>query len=617
MPMCDVYLPGSPFQFGPRHTYGVHMNYSREFSVEATTSGNALECSLSSEYPVDRPWGREILLHTSAAVDLSRAPLPLIESHDTTRLPVGVVENLRVSGGKLRGTVRFGESDRAKELAQDARTGVLRALSIAYVIVTKEQQGQDVVVTLWQPYECSLVSVPADPTVGFGRSFEKGIHHMNTNENEMSRSQRRGMARTESEERERTSELLALGRHFDARDDAETAVSEGWSIDQFHRHLLTKIKPSASITPVSELGLSRGEMQRFSIRRALLALTDDSPSGEFRRKAAFEMEVSDAWLKQTGRESRGISIPPDVLTAEDFVTQRGRRDLVVGTASAGGNLVSTTVMGSSFIDLLREKNMFVGMGATMLTDLTGEIRLPRQTGGATGYWVAENSAPSESQPTFDQVALTPRSIAAFTDFSRKLSLQSSPDIENIIRKDLVETINSTLEAAAIAGSGAGEEPTGILNTAGVGAILLGTDGGAVSWDLMVDLQGAVMNAKVDPNSCGWYMNPKTRAKALKTQQFAGTSGANVYEAALAIGQVGVSTHLPSNLTKGASSGICSALIYGDASQVVIGMWGGLDLMLDPYTHATSGGKRVIAFLDCDVGIRVPGAFAVCKEVLTS
>jgi HK97 family phage major capsid protein len=599
------------------------MNYSREFSVEATTSGNALECSLSSEYPVDRPWGREILLHTSAAVDLSRAPLPLIESHDTTRLPVGVVENLRVSGGKLRGTVRFGESDRAKELAQDARTGVLRALSIAYVIVTKEQQGQDVVVTLWQPYECSLVSVPADPTVGFGRSFEKGIHHMNTNENEMSRSQRRGLARSENDERERTSEILALGRQFDARDDAEAAISQGWSIDQFRGHLLSKMRPTPSLTlhddtySPRELGMSNQEKRRFSIRRALLALTDDTPSGEFRRQAGFELEASRAWLQMTGRESRGIIIPPDVLAAPDFVTTRGRRDLVVGTPSAGGNLVSTTVVGSAFIDMLRAKNMFVEMGATMLTDLNGEIRLPRQTGGTTGYWVAENQAPSESQPTFDQVPLTPRSIAAFTDFSRKLALQSSPDIENIIRKDLTETINSTLEAAVIAGAGVGEEPIGILNTAGVGAIPLGTDGGALSWDLMVDLQGAVMNAKVDPASCGWFMNPKSRAKALKTQQFAGTSGANVYEATLAIGQIGVSTHVPSNLSKGASNGICSALIYGDASQVVIGMWGGLDLMLDPYTNANYGGKRVIAFLDCDVGIRVPGAFAVCKEVLTS
>ncbi|MFV0663136.1 phage major capsid protein [Denitromonas sp.] len=529
------------------------------------------------------------------------------------------MENLRVSGGKLRGTVRFGESDRTKELAQDARSGILRALSIAYVIETKEHQGDDVIVTLWQPYECSLVSVPADPTVGFGRSFQKGNEHMNTTESEtqhMTRSQRIAAGRTEKDERERTAEVLALGREFNARDDAEVAVAEGWPIDQFRRHLLSRIKAAPTITP-TELGLSNGDKRRFSIRRALLALTDETPSGEFRRQAGFELEVSRAWQESSGSEARGISIPPDVLAADDFVIDRGRRDLVVGTPSAGGNLVSTKVIGSAFIDLLRAKNMFFGMGSTILADLNGEIRLPRQTGGSTGYWVAENAAPSESQPTFDQVALTPRSIAAFTDFSRKLALQSSPDIENIIRRDLTENINSTLEAAVIAGSGSGEEPTGILNTSGVGGVVLGNNGGALSWDLMVDLQAAVLNGNVDPSSCGWFMNPKTRAKALKTQQFSGTSGANVYEATLAIGQIGVSTHLPSDLSKGTSSGICSAVIYGDASQVVIGLWGGLDLMVDPYTNATYGGKRVIAFLDCDVGLRRPGAFAVCKDVLTS
>ena len=604
------------------------MMYTRDFNLEARASADALECSLSSEFPVERSWGLEILEHTAQAVDLKRAPLPLIESHDPSRLPVGTVENLRVAGGKLRGTLRFGKSQRAQELQADAQSGVLRSLSIGYQVHKTERHGDEIRVVRWQPYECSLVSVPADPTVGIGRSLHSSgdstmLDHDQTASQDapLSRSQRIAANQAARDASARNSDIAALGRQFDAMDDALSAIERGASVEEFRRHLLSKLQPAPSFTPGdirnSSLGMSSREIRGFSVLRALAALMDDTPGGEFRRKAGLELEASRAWQQQSGNERGGISIPPDVLLSDDFFIKGGQRDLVVGTASAGGNLVSTTVLASNFIELLRKKSVIFDLGATVLSDLVGEIRLPRQAGGATGYWVGENGTPSESQMSVDQVPLSPKSIGTYTDFSRRLALQSSMDVEMLVRNDLAVALALGIEQAAFAGTGAGSQPIGILNTSGVGAVVLGANGAAPDWATLVDLQASVELANVDLEACAWVMNAKTRAKLLKTQQFAGTSGANVYEAAQAIGRIGVSQHMPSDLTKGSSVGVCSAMIYGDFSQLVIGMWGGLDLILDPYTNATSGGKRVIAFQDVDIGVRRGGAFAVCKEILTS
>lgn len=605
----------------------------RFLSASATVNQDArtVELSFSSTEPCDRWWGREVLDHSPRAVDMSRLVegCPLLLQHDQAR-QIGVVQRAWLDDEKGRAVVRFSRAPDADAIFQDVADGIRSNVSVGYQILetqNAESDGEPVVlVTRWRPYEISIVSVGFDATVGVGRQLDRS-NNMDTNTNgqhddqgaHLSRGQSRALAKSREEEAARMREIRALAKRFGLESEGDQAIEEGTPVDEFKELVMRKMPRCGTLRPAerTEIGMTRNDIGRYSILRAINALMDDSPTGEARRKAGFEIECSRAYQAAIGRESDGITIPPDVLDADDFLPSRARRDLTVGTFAGGGALVPTTVDGSRFIDMLRAQSVIFDLGVTILRDLTGNVSIPRQTGTAAAYWVAENVGLTEGQMTVDQLQLTPKTCGAYTDFSRRLALQTSGDAERLVRRDLTALLSAELERVTFNGSGSGTQPAGIMNTSGIGAVQGGANGAAPTWDMLVDLQAAIMNANVSPDSSAWAMNPKTRAKLLKTQQFAGTSGDNVYQAALAIGKIIVSTYLPSDLTKGTSVGVCSAIIYGDFSNVVIGMWGGLDLMLDPYTGGTAGTKRLIAFMDVDIGLRQAAAFAAMKDALTT
>ena len=300
-----------------------------------------------------------------------------------------------------------------------------------------------------------------------------------------------------------------------------------------------------------------------------------------------------------------------------------RRDLLVGTATAGGNTVDTLLLAASFIDLLRNKMMVRRMGAQVLGGLTGSIAIPRQTGGATAYWVAESGSPTESQQAFDQVMMAPKTLGAFTDISRKLLLQSSLDVEMFVQNDLATVIALEIDRAAISGLGASNQPTGILNTAGIGDVAGGVNGLAPTWANIVELWSDLASANTDFGAMGILTNPKVIGKLLTTLKAAGVAGFITEGFPGADGMVnisgmrgGVSNQVPSNLTKGTSAGVCSALISGNWNDLIIGQWGSLDLIVDPYTSSTSGTVRVVALQDVDIAVRHPESFSAMKDALT-
>lgn len=591
---------------------------TRHFDIEARAAGDGIECSLSSEYPVDRAWGREVLVHTAEAIDLSRSPLPLIESHDTQRLPVGVIDGLRVVGRKLRGTIRFGNSARAQELAADARAGILRSLSIGYSISKTEQAGDAIRVTRWAPHECSLVSVPADPTVGIGRSLSKGTQTMNYDtdtQEQQSRSQRRAENRALADERERTQDILAIGENYGLQSLAAEAVRDGCSLAEFQKRCIeamsTRARPTADISLGDNwlMGSSRSrETREYSLVRAITA----AATGDW-SKAGYEREVSKELERQSGRAARSLMVPLDALAPQ-------RRDLTVGTATAGGNLVETVHGG--FVDMLRQRSVVLSR-ATWLTGLSGNVDLPRQTGAATAYWVAENGAATESQQSFDRIELRPKSVSAFTDISRRMMLQTGGAIEQLVRNDLTAQLSIALETAAVNGSGSGNQPVGVLNTSGIGAVAIGTNGGAPTWAHMVGLETALTASHADTASLAYITNGAVRGK-LRTTETATGSGQFVWQGTgePGMGTIGgyaaaVSQAVPSNLTKGTSSGVCSAVILGNWSDLLIGQWGGLDLLVDPYSNSSAGIVRVVAFMDVDVAVRYAESFAAIKDALTA
>lgn len=406
----------------------------------------------------------------------------------------------------------------------------------------------------------------------------------------------------------RVSEILAIGKMF-GRHGGDTKAAEalqaGKTSEQFRQEMLEHM--ASQPVPTADIGMSKKEVKQFSFLRAINALVNPTDR-KAQEAAAFEREASDAVASKLGRSAQGFFVPHDVQ----------RRDLVVGTPTAGGNLVATDLLAGSFIDMLRNRMMVIQMGAQMLTGLQGNISIPRQTGGATAYWVAEGNAPTESTQAVDQVAMSPKTVGAYTDISRKLLLQSSIDVESFVRSDLASVLALAIDLAAINGTGSGNnQPTGILAASGVGLVAGGTDGAAPSWGHIVALETAVAVANADVAAMGYLTNAKVRGKLKTTSKVSGQNGF-VWEDGNTLNgyTAGVSNQVPSNLTKASGTNL-SAILFGNWSDLLIGQWGTLDLMVDPYSNSTSGTVRVVALQDVDIAIRQAASFAVMKDAITT
>jgi HK97 family phage major capsid protein len=263
--------------------------------------------------------------------------------------------------------------------------------------------------------------------------------------------------------------------------------------------------------------------------------------------------------------------------------------------------------------------VITGMGTRMMTGLQGNVAIPKQSGSATHYWVAENGAPTESQQTLAQVTMTPKTVGAFTDISRRLLLQSSIDVEMLVRDDLAAVLGRAVQGAAISGSGSSNQPSGLL-TLITASVIGGTNGAAPDWQDIIDLETAVAVGNADVGTLGYLTNPKVRGKLKSTQKFSSTNGQPVYEQGdtpLNGYRAGITNAVPSNLTKGSASGVCSAIIFGNFADLMIGMWGALDLMVDPYTGSSAGTVRVVALQDVDIAVRNLESFSTMVDALTT
>ena len=580
-----------------------------------------VELAFASETPYERWWGVEILDLSAPSVRLGRltAGGPLLMDHDS-RDHIGVIESVQIGTDRVgRAVVRFGKSARAEEVFQDVKDGIRQNVSVGYMIhkavLVEQNEEQDTYrVTDWEPFEVSLTSVAADVSVGIGRAAdaESPIEFIPLQEKQIMSDINVEEVRAEAvkSEQKRTQEIIAMGEQFKAYGAdgvAAECLRNGKSVEETRAAIMTKIGTRA--LPSADIGMTQEEARSFSFVRAIQAavLIKDGKFSQARDIGGFELDASDAVAKKMGRESRGFFVPNEVQ----------KRDLLVGTPTAGGNTVATDLLASSFIDLLRNKMAVTGLGAKFLTGLVGQIAIPRQTAGATAYWVAENGAPTESQQAFDQVTMTPKTLGAFTDITRKLLLQSSIDVEGLVRNDLATVIAMAIDLAAINGSGASNQPTGILNTAGIGSVAGGTNGLIPTWGNLVDLESQVAVANADLGALGYLTNAKVRGKLKQVSKVSGQNGF-IWEDGTVNGYAtGVSNQVPSNLTKGTASGICSAILFGNFADLIIGQWGNLDIMVDPYTGSTAGTVRVVALQDVDVAVRHAESFAAMKDALTA
>ena len=319
-------------------------------------------------------------------------------------------------------------------------------------------------------------------------------------------------------EQTRAREILAAGALHNRQDMAQKAVADGTSLDEFRSTLLADLAKTQKAVPTTDVGLSQKEVRQYSILRAIRALSNPTDR-RVQEDAAYEREVSQAAAQRSGKTERGFIIPTDILMS--------KRDLITGTATStakGGNLIQTDVMGASFIDVLRNAMVLPKLGARFMTGLQGNVAIPKRTTSVTAYWPGENTAPTEGTNVFGQVTMSPKTLAAYIDIGRRLAIQSSVDVEALVRDDLAQTLAIAIDAAAIGGAQT-NGPTGLRGTSGIGSVAMGTNGAVPTWASVASLVKEVEVDNALTGSLAFLTNPKVRYKLATTpKQSSGVEG---------------------------------------------------------------------------------------------
>ena len=584
----------------------------RSFSVDRAAldeESRTVEMSFSSELPYQRWFGMEILGHKDGEVDMgfiASGNAPLLVNHKQDEIPVAVIEKAWIdSDRKGRALVRFGRNSRANEVFADVQDGILRNVSVGYqvnkmdLVSSDEKSGDTFRVTSWTPLEASLVSVPADQSVGVGRSTETIIKEEITMQEEkkaekvdVAAIQEKARKDAMKAETARVGDILTIGRIHKMESEAAKAVENNMTVDAFRAQVLASVEEKANaveeVADSNKLDMSEKEVKRYSMFKLFRAMATNDW-----KDAGFERECSQAFEDKTGRRAKGAFIPPDVLMSGNFA----KRDLSTGIGTAGGYLVSEDLQPQSFIEMLRNSTSVIKLGARVLTGLEGDIDIPKQTGGATAYWVNEGGTLTESQQTLGQIRMTPKTVGCYTDITRRMMLQSSVDVENFVRSDFAQQMAIAIDLAAINGTGASGEPRGILKTTGIGSVTLNA-ANAPDWGDIVDLETALATDNALKGSLG-YVTTATIAGAMKQAVKDSGSGQFLLEGDMTNGyKLEVSNNVP-----------VKHIIFGNFADMIIGMWSGLDVTVDTNTLGTSGGTRIICFQDLDVAIRHAESFA--------
>ena len=616
----------------------------------------SFELSFSSEDPYERWFGVEILGHKKSEVRMDwlksgNAPLLLQHNHDQL---IGIIESAKLEGGRGTAVVRFGKGVLAQEIKQDVEDGIRRNVSVGYrvhemtLVKAGDETPSEYRVTDWEPFEVSSVSVPADRTVGTNRAdsdtvvpasdpitkkekeidmtpeaLKKEALRLGLSPDASLESVLKAQAKASRAEAvaENDAELVRQNSisqlasvHRDRISDVDTrataAITGKVSVDAFRREILdlytdgTAVVRTAAPAGSGRSAQERSDLGKFSIVKACRELCD---GGGVSGLTGVEREMHQEGLKEakeSGIGIKGFAVPTMVL----------QRDLTVTTE--GTDVVQTSISG--FIELLRSKMVMTDLGATFLSGLVGNIQIPKLTGGATSAWEGENDAGSESTPTIGNLSLSPKRLGTFIEVSNQFLMQSSVDAERMLQNDLAACIASAIETAAIHGTGANDQPTGIVATSGIGSVAGGTNGLAPTEAHIIALETAVATDNADVGALSYLTNSKVRGKlkgtAIESGQTEkvwgkGEQPLNGYGAA-------VTNLVSSTLTKG-DSDVCSAIIFGNFKDLIIAGWGGFEIRPNPYIKDTENLTRLTVNTYADVGVRHAESFAAMLDALTA
>lgn len=585
-----------------------------------------VEVAISSEYPVFREEiaGIEVLDHEPSSINLSRMPrAPLLDNHNRDA-QIGRVEACWLDPDRrLRARVRFSKNPAAELIWLDVIDDIKVNVSLSYLVhIFVPEYGPDGAERFraisWEPYEVSIVSVPADPTVGKGRSLSEK-HTTTVRGDRMDPENTEAQEQTTldaqrslpaiprdpvANERRRVADIMTLGETHGQRALANDAIQRGLTVEQTAAAILASSNPrplepnqphdKARDLPsflgpgqkMEELGVKPQELQSYSMMRAIEAMA----SGNWKH-AGFERSISLAIADASKKEARGLFVPHETIF---------QRQLEKKTPGKGGVLVDTDLRIDQFVDTLRNKAMVGRLGARVLSGLVGDLAIPRKTNGTNFYWLDEDDEPDMSDFDFSTLNLAPKTIAGAIAVTRKLRKQSSMSVENLMRQDMIEGIAVAIDAAQLKGTGQNNQPLGLLNQTGLPGFTYDT---AVDWDDIVDMETMIANANADESGMAYLTSPTQRGIAKKTQVFANT-GERLWGADNTVNgyRAFATNQMPAD-----------AWLHGDWSQIITALWGVLDLNVDKSTKAGTDGLVLRIFQDVDTQARRLESFSCLRK----
>jgi len=422
-------------------------------------------------------------------------------------------------------------------------------------------------------------------------------------------------AQARAEELERVRAIAEIARmHPQIRESADQAIADGTALGDFRAAVIPRL---ANAKPIgtggtgsrgAEIGAEPREIRRYSILRAIAAIAAMKEGGPHWSKGApLEHEMSVAVSEQLDRPSKGFWVPYDVQSQGAWRSphriraryEHARR--VMGAApmdtTENAALVATQVLAESYIEALRAASIVSTMGAVILDGLTGNVDVPRTDTAAAFTWLAEDGSSANTELVTGTVALSPKTLSGSVPITRRLMKQSSVAAEQLVRDDLTLGAALTVDTGALVGTGASNQPTGVTSAAGVGTVTIVTPG-QPTWANLVEFESDVAVSNGLRGSLHYVMRPEVVGFCKSTEKATG-NGRYLVEANECNGYPAIgSTLLAAN-----------GIIFGNFSEILIGMWGGLDLTVDTSTDAAKGGVVIRAFQDIDIGIRHGASFS--------
>lgn len=605
---------------------------------EAPAQPLRMTFAASSETPVERFFGTEILSHAPGAVRMervARGAAPLLFNHDWSD-PIGMVDAARIERGRLVVDAHLFGTARAAEVGAMIEGG-LRNVSVGYEIdeMHADEKAGTYTATSWQPLEVSIVTVPADASVGIGRAAESNAKQVRLvrfasepaavaaqpgepimAESTIAAGQpaapaprievvedhtARPDAATLEQTRQRAIRNLAAGASCDDR-YVQHWIATGASLERVAEDVLKIQQERAKDTSAQTfLDMPKKERQSYSLMRALRAAQNKDWT-----KAGLELEANKEVSKRLSRLPRSETaffVPLDVMMRDRVV--RAQRDMTAAGVSGSNYLIGTDNMAGSFIELLRNTSVALRMGVRRMSGLVGNVAIPKMTAGNTAYWLADESTQiTESQPTIAQVTLTPKNVAALTELSHQLMAQSTPDAEQLVLDSIARDIGLAVDVGVLRGSGSNGQPQGIVGTSGVGSVT-GTSLAAAG---ILEFQSDVAAANALLPSFGYVTTPAVAALLMARPELPSTGTTRLWQGNLSTGSL---FSFPAMSSAQMSS---ATMLAGSWDTVILGEWGVLELMTNPYSDFTRGLTAVRGWYTCDVACRYGAAFSYSSSI---